>query len=120
MPPRARTNPKDFTGQQKAKLQEEHAKEVADKREHLAMVQQAEIEGLDIPIEQDGSGYQRRLTEDEIQAVDVDPQKVEIRCKVDIENATIGYDTLYNFKADQKYTVEPHVAGWLRYLGYLW
>jgi hypothetical protein len=120
MPPRARTNPKDFTGQQKARLQEEHAKELADKREHLAMVQQAEIEGLDIPIAQDGSGFEKRLTEEEIQAVDVDPQWVEIRVNCDIENATIGYDNTYNFREGQKYKVPAYVARWLDYLGYVW
>lgn len=120
MPPRVKANPKDFTGQQKARLQEEHAQELAEKRDHLAMVQQAEIEGLDIPIVEDGSGYQRHLSEEEIQAVDVDPQWVEIRVVADIENATIGYDHVYNFKQGQKYRVEPHVARWLQGLGYTW
>lgn len=120
MPPRTRTNPKDFTGQQKAKLQEEHAQELADRRDKIAMLHQAELEGLDIPVELDGSGSERRLSEEDVQAVDLEPTWVEIRVNCDIENATIGYGTEYNFKEGQKYRVSPEVAGWLDYLGYVW
>lgn len=119
MPPRTRVNPKDFTGQQKVKLQEKHAKEVAERRGEIAMMEQAELEGLDIPIALDGSGNEYRLTEEDVKAVDLDPNWVEIRLMSDVESATIGYGTEYNFKAGQVYKVEPHVADWLDHLGYL-
>jgi len=119
MPTRTRVNPKDFTGQQKAKLQEKHAKELAERRGEIAMMEQAELEGLDIPIALDGSGNEYRLTEEDLKAVELDPKWVEIRLIEDVEKATIGYGTEYDFKKDQVYKVEPHVADWLEQLGYL-
>lgn len=119
MPPRTRVSPKDFTGQQKAKLQEQHAKEISDRRDELAMMEAAEREGLDIAIVQDGSGTQHRLSAEDVEAVDLDPQWVEIRTNCDVEHATIGYGNDYNFKEGQKYKVPPFVAGWLNELGYL-
>lgn len=120
MPPRTRTNPKDFTGQQKARLQEQHQVELMERKDKIAMLHQAEIEGMDIPVEFDAYGNEHQLTKEQVEAVDLEPNLVEIRVNCDIEKATIGYGTEYNFKEGQKYRVTPDVAHWLDYLGYVW
>jgi len=119
MPPRTRVNPKDFTGQQKAKLQAEHAEELAQRKDEIAMMHAAEIEALDVPVELDGSGNERQLTAEDLKPVELAPNWVEIRTNCDIEKATIGYGTEYNFKEGQVYRVSHEVANWLGYLGYL-
>lgn len=122
MPPRTRTNPKDFTGQQKARLAEAHMAELAERKDKIAMMHQAEVAGMDIPVYQDGTGAQHQpdVSLDEITPIDLEPNWVEIRVNCDIENATIGYGNEYNFKEGQKYRVPPDVANWLDYLGYVW
>jgi hypothetical protein len=122
MPPRSRTNPKDFTGQQKAKLAEAHHTELLERKDKIAMLHQAEYEAMDVAVELDsyGNEIRRDVSVEDLAPMDLAPNLVEIRVNCDIENATIGYGTLYNFKEGQKYKVTPDVASWLDYLGYVW
>lgn len=119
MPPRTKTNPRDFTGTAKARLIEENAEEMASRRDSLAMRHQAEKEGLDVAIGPDVAGVQV-VAEDEGPRV-IEPEWVDIKLVCDLDHVTFGQTAQdMSFKEGQRYTVPRPFADHLERLGYVW
>ena len=125
--------PGDFTGTQKAKLQREHAEEVARREGEISMMEAAEQEAAQNRVT-DYTGNQPIIldsVEDLTQADEellLDPNSPAlreqpyrtIRVNADLENVTIGVGNNYNFVEGEKYRVPVHVADHLETLGYVW
>ncbi|WP_328749316.1 MULTISPECIES: hypothetical protein [unclassified Streptomyces] len=121
--PRTKRNPKDHTGNQKAILAEQHAEELAKRKDEIAMHQAQQKAGLDDPIALDDKGRTIQNVSEEVAVegpVDIPPENVNIRIACDLEKVTIGQGTEFDFKEGQVYTVPLHVAQHLDRLGYVW
>ena len=121
--PRTKRNPKDHTGNQKAILAEQHAEELAKRKDEIAMHQAQQKAGLDEPIALDDKGRTIQNVSEEVVAegpVEIPPETVNIRIACDLEKVTIGQGTEFDFKEGQVYTVPLHVAQHLDRLGYVW
>ncbi|MFE4527114.1 hypothetical protein ACFRMO_07935 [Streptomyces anulatus] len=121
--PRTKPNPKDFTGNKKRQLAEEHAEELTRRKGELAMHHAEQAANLDKPIELDEKGRTLESVGEESAPdgpVELPPETVDIRIACDLEKVTIGQGTEFDFKEGQVYTVPLNVALHLDRLGYVW
>ncbi|MEV7902161.1 hypothetical protein [Streptomyces anulatus] len=121
--PRTKPNPKDFTGNRKRVLAEEHAEELTRRKGEMAMHHAEKKAGLDEPIALDDKGRTVQSVSEEAVAegpVELPPETVNIRIACDLEKVTIGQGTEFDFQEGQVYTVPLHVALHLDRLGYVW
>lgn len=122
--PAARTkpNPKDFTGNQKRILAEQHREAQAARENEISMRHQESAENLDIPIDLSGEFPQAvAVADDDLEApVQIEPEFANIRIACDLEKVTIGQGNVYEFKEGQVYRVPLNVARHLHQLGYVW
>ena len=119
------TKPKaqDFTGRQKAKLEQEHAEELAKRSEEMAVAAQVEAsrkenEVIDVTERPEVP----TIIVDSVEEVGVtlaDDTQI-IRVNEDIIEMTYGVGNTYTFLTGQKYKVSKELAGWLEEKGYLW
>ncbi|MGW3763109.1 hypothetical protein [Streptomyces sp. NPDC005131] len=121
--PRTKRNPRDHTGNQKALLAEQHAEELAKRKDEIAMHHAEQKAGLDEPIALDDKGRTVQNVSEaaaEEGPVEIPPETVHIRIACDLEKVTIGQGTAFDFKEGQVYSVPLHVAQHLDRLGYVW
>ncbi|MFF8283334.1 hypothetical protein ACF06W_11495 [Streptomyces albus] len=121
--PRTKRNPKDHTGNKKSILAEQHAEEVAKRKDEIAMHQADQKASLDEPIALDEKGRTIQSVSEETAVdgpVEIPPETVNIRIACDLEKVTIGQGTDFEFKEGQVYTVPLYVAQHLDRLGYVW
>lgn len=121
--PRTKRNPKDHTGNQKSLLSEQHAEEMAKRKDEIAMHHAEQKAGLDEPIALDERGRTIQNVSEAVAEegpVEIPPENVNIRIACDLEKVTIGQGTAFDFKEGQVYTVPLHVAQHLDRLGYVW
>ncbi|MGW3153724.1 hypothetical protein [Streptomyces sp. NPDC001089] len=121
--PRTKPNPKDYTGNRKRILAEEHADDLAKRKGEIAMQHAEAAANLDQPVSLDERGRTLQAVSEENQAegpVELPPEKVRIRIACDLEKVTIGQGTAFEFKEGQVYEVPLNVALHLDRLGYVW
>ncbi|MEU1816098.1 hypothetical protein ABZ543_13005 [Streptomyces roseifaciens] len=123
MPANVRTkpNPKDHTGNKKRILAEQHAEELARRKDELAMHHAEQAANLDVPVALDERGHEV-VEQAEVPEgpVEIPKERVHIRIACDLEKVTIGQGTDFNFKEGQVYEVPLNVALHLDRLGYVW
>lgn len=121
-------SPTDFTGRQKAKLEAEHAAEVAEAQQRMATIAAAVAEVSDEVIDMTATGQAPTTVapsspdpdEDDIVVVEPEVKFKEMRVNTDIDNMTLGAGNHYTFKMGQKYKVTSEVYDWLDEQGYVW
>jgi hypothetical protein len=116
-----RTSPLDATGRAKEEAQKKNAKELAKRKEEIALANAEEAELLETHVF-DPKEKDEPIVLDEIENVGVTTANdyVVIRTITDIEEMTYGVGNTYNFKAGVKYRVSPSLANYLERLGYIW
>jgi hypothetical protein len=125
--PRSKPNPKDFTGNRKRILAEQHREELLEKQAQLSMRTQVMQENLDTPIDVltglpvEGAASAPVDGDDDVATpVYVAPEFATIRVACDLEKVTIGQGKVYEFREGQVYRVPYNVAVHLWNLGYVW
>lgn len=115
------TSPQDATGRAAEKAAKENAKILADRKDEIAMMRQAEEISLANDVF-DPKKPDAPILIDEIEEVGVavNNDKVIIRTISDIEDMTFGVGNHYTFKAGVKYSVPRDLAAYLERLGYVW
>lgn len=124
MPNVTPTSPQDATGRAAELAAKRNAKELADRKDEIAISRQIEQESLAKDIF-DPANPDAPLLLDEIEEVGVslrgeDDEPVVIRTIADIEDMTFGVGNNYTFKAGVKYRVHKDLAAHLVRLGYVW
>ena len=119
------TNPKaqDFTGRQKAKLQKEHAEELAKRSEEMAVAAQAEAERVEnevIDVTEQPESPTVIVDSVEEVGVELADNTQIIRVNEDVIEMTYGVGNNYTFLQGRKYKVPKDLADWLEEKGYLW
>lgn len=115
----------DATGRAAEESAKKHAKELADRKDEIALSRAAEEELLETAVF-DPKKPDAPILIDEIEevGVGVKNEKVVIRTHHDIEDMTYGVingtPQSYTFKAGVKYSVPKELAVYLQGLGYLW
>lgn len=119
----AKPKAQDFTGRQKAKLEKEHADEIAKRSEEMAIATEVEAqktanEVIDVTEKPDAP----TIIVDSVEEVGVElaDETQIIRVNEDIVEMTYGVGNTYTFYAGKKYKVSKDLAGWLEEKGYLW
>lgn len=115
----------DFTGRQKAKLQAEHAEELAKREKELSLINQQEQEFRSNSTVDLTQGSPIILDGDDVQELDGEAELSEtayrtIRVNQDVEQMTVGAGTSYDFVVGQKYRVPRHIADHLEEKGLVW
>jgi hypothetical protein len=123
--PRTKRNPRDFTGNQKAILSEQAAKQVAARQDEISMINAQERAAKEQPIELDARGREVRQSEADVSESDpvpiqVAPEFATVRINCTLEKVTIGQDNHFDFVEGQVYRLPYHVAAHLDALGYVW
>lgn len=121
--PRTKPNPRDHTGNKKRILAEQHADELAKRKDEISMQHAEAAANLDQPISLDEKGRTlQAVSEEAVQEgpVELPPEKVSIRIACDLEKVTVGQGTEFNFREGQVYEVPLNVALHLDRLGYVW
>lgn len=119
------TSPQDATGRAAEEAAKRNAKELADRKDEIALSRAAEEELLETAVF-DPKNPEKPLLIDEIEevGVGVKNEKIIIRTIADIEDMTYGVingtPQSYTFKANVKYSVPKDLAFYLQSLGYLW
>jgi hypothetical protein len=115
-------NPKDYTGNQKRILAEQHREEVAARQGSIAMRAQEAAENLDNPIDLTGAAIFVPESDDDVSdaPVQIEPDFATIRIACDLEKVTIGQGNVFEFQEGQVYRVPMNVARHLHQLGYVW
>lgn len=115
------TSPQDATGRAAEKAAKENAKVLADRKEEISLMRQAEEVSLANDVF-DPKKPDAPILIDEIEEVGVSVKndKVVIRTISDIEDMTFGVGNHYTFKAGVKYSVPRELAAYLEQLGYIW
>jgi ferritin-like protein len=115
------TSPQDTTGRAAEKAAKENAKILADRKEEISLMRQAEEVSLANDVF-DPKQPDQPILIDEIESVGVavNNETVIIRTISDIEDMTYGVGNTYTFKAGVKYSVPRHLAEYLERLGYVW
>lgn len=113
----------DFTGRQKAELQEQHAAEQAAAAESLALATAAakaqETETIDLVPKQPEVPVES--TEDvEVYDVDVSDELVTFRVNETLESVTIGHGNNYDFVEGQEYRAPRRIRDHLESKGLIW
>jgi len=119
----AKPKAQDFTGRQKAKLEKEHAEELAARSEEMAVaaqVEAAQIENEVIDVTERPEAPTIIVDSVEEVGVDLADDTVIIRVNEDIIEMTYGAGNNYTFLQGRKYKVPRELAGWLEEKGYLW
>ncbi len=119
------TKPKaqDFTGRQKAKLEKEHAEELAQRSEEMAIatqVEAAQIENEVIDVTEQPSAPTVIVDSVEEVGVELADNTQIIRVNEDVIEMTFGVGNNYTFYQGRKYKVKKDLADWLEEKGYLW
>lgn len=113
--------PKDYTGNQKRILAEQHREEQAARQGSIAMRAQQAAEGLDIPVDLTGGSVTVAPADGDVDGpVQVEPDFATIRIACDLEKVTVGQGNVYEFVEGQVYRVPMNVARHLNNLGYVW
>lgn len=115
----------DYTGKMKAKLQAEHAEELAKREAEISLITQQEQDyraNSTVDLTQGGPII---LDGDDVQQLEGDEQMSEsahrtIRVNQDIEQMTVGAGNTYDFVVGQKYRVPRHIADHLEEKGLVW
>lgn len=114
----------DFTGREKARLQKEHAEELAKREGEIALINQQEKDfrnntTVDLtgngPVILDGDDVQT-LGDEEMSEADF----ATIRVNSEIREMTVGAGTSYDFDEGQRYRVPRHIADHLEEKGLVW
>jgi hypothetical protein len=119
------TSPLDATGRAAEEAAKKNAKELADRKDEIALSRAAEDELLETGVF-DPKNPDKPLLIDEIEevGVSINDEKVIIRVHHDIEDMTYGIvngaPQNYTFKSGVKYSVPKDLATYLQGLGYLW
>lgn len=119
------TSPQDATGRAAEEAAKRNAKELADRKDQIALSRAAEEELLETGVF-DPKTADKPILIDEIEEVGVavNNEKIVIRTISDIEDMTYGVvngtPQSYTFKAGVKYSVPRDLAFYLQGLGYLW
>lgn len=119
------TSPLDATGRAAEEAAKRNAKELADRKDEIALSRAAEEELLETGVF-DPKNPDKPILIDEIEEVGVSlkDEKVIIRVHHDIEDMTYGVingaPQNYTFKSGVKYSVPKDLANYLQGLGYLW
>lgn len=121
--PAAKPKAQDFTGRQKAKLEKEHADELAKRSEEMAVAAQVEAERKEnevIDVTERPEAHTIIVDSVEEVGVELADDTVIIRVNEDVIEMTFGVGNTYTFYAGQKYKVSKELAAWLEEKGYLW
>lgn len=112
----------DFTGRERAKLQKEHAEELALRATEMSMANAAAAEAAATSITDLTGKPDAPVVIDSVEEVEINVSEaaVVIRVNDDIEDMTLGVGNNYSFKAGQKYKVPKNVADHLEEKGYIW
>lgn len=117
----SKPNPKDFTGNQKRILAEQHREEQAARQGSIAMRAQQAAENLDVPVDLTGGSVTVPVSDDDVDApVQIEPEFATIRIACDLEKVTVGQGNIFEFAEGQVYRVPMNVARHLNNLGYVW
>ena len=113
----------DFTGRQKAALQEQHAAEQQAAAESLALATAAakaeEQETIELAPKQEP--VQEEVVGDvAVTDVDVNEEIVEFRVNETLESVTIGHGNNYDFVEGQKYKAPKRIYDHLEEKGLIW
>lgn len=118
-----KTKPQDYTGRQKAKLEKEHAEELAKRSQEMAVAAQVEAERIQTEVidvtEKPEAPTVIVDSVEEVGVVLADDTQI-IRVNEDIIDMTFGAGNLYTFEQGKKYKVSRELASWLEEKGYLW
>lgn len=118
-----KTKPQDYTGRQKAKLEKEHAEELAKRSQEMAIAAQVEAERVQTEVidvtEKPEAPTVIVDSVEEVGVVLADDTQI-IRVNEDIIDMTFGAGNLYTFEQGKKYKVSRELASWLEEKGYLW
>lgn len=114
----------DYTGRQKAKLQAEHAEELAKREAEISLINQQEQDfraNSTVDLTQGGPII---IDDGDVMQLEADDQlnqsEVIVRVNQDIEQMTVGAGTSYDFVVGQKYKVPRHIADHLEEKGLVW
>jgi len=119
------TSPADTTGRAAEQAAKARAKELADRKEEVALSRKIEQESLEKDVF-DPKTPDKPILLDEIEyvGVSVNNDKVVIRTITDIEDMTYGVingtPQNFTFKNGVKYSVPRDLAEYLQSKGYLW
>jgi hypothetical protein len=119
------TSPQDATGRAAEEAAKRNAKELADRKDQIALSRAAEEELLETGVF-DAKTSDKPVLIDEIEEVGiaVNNEQIVIRTISDIDDMTYGVvngtPQSYTFKAGVKYKVPKDLALYLQGLGYLW
>ena len=119
------TSPQDATGRAAEEAAKRNAKELADRKDQIALSRAAEEELLETGVF-DAKTSDKPFLIDEIEEVGiaVNNEQIVIRTISDIDDMTYGVvngtPQSYTFKAGVKYKVPKDLALYLQGLGYLW
>ena len=119
----AKPKAQDFTGRQKAKLEKEHAEEVAKRSEEMAVAAQVEAQRNETEvIDVTERPENPTVIVDSVEEVGVElaDETQIIRVNEDIVEMTFGAGNNYTFYQGKKYKVKKDLAAWLEEKGYLW
>lgn len=116
-----RTSPLDATGRAKEEATKKNAKELAKRKDEIALANAEEAELLETHVF-DPQQKEEPIILDEIENVGVSTANdyVIIRTITDIEEMTFGVGNTYTFKSGVKYKVPASLANYLERLGYIW
>lgn len=119
----AKPKAQDFTGRQKAKLEKEHADELAIRSAEMSLATQVEAEKAENEvIDVTETPESPTIIVDAVEEVGVElaDDTVIIRVNEDIIEMTFGVGNNYTFYAGKKYKVSKDLASWLEEKGYIW
>lgn len=113
----------DFTGRQKAELQEQHAAEQEAAAQSLALATASakaqEQETIELTPKQDAV-REEVVGDVAVTDVDVNEEIVEFRVNETLESVTIGHGNHYDFEEGQKYKAPKRIYDHLDSKGLIW
>ena len=121
--PTARAKVQDHTGRQKEALAKEHAEELAQRKEEIALANAAEAERINndvIDVTERPEAPTVIVDSVEEVGVGLADNTVIIRVSEDVIEMTYGAGNNYTFLAGRKYKVPAYIADHLEEKGYLW
>jgi len=115
------TSPLDATGAAAEKAAKANAKALADRKDEITLMRQAEEVSLANDVF-DPKKPDTPILIDEVESVGVSVKNdyVVIRTITDIEDMTYGVGNVYTFKQGVQYRVPRDLAGYLQSLGYIY
>lgn len=112
----------DYSGNQRQKLMEENAAEVAERAEQMSMATAKAAQEFDDTVHD--ARVSPTVIVDEVEDLGgvetAESAQVEIRVNEDIDEMTYGYGNTYTMKAGGRYRVPREVADHLEGLGLVW